>query len=168
MSIVEWFQNLFHREKTWRDLDALPDEVLSKQELDGLQHEVIQELKHLQAEAGDSKTAKPQALFYIHKYIDSKFDKNDFDVNTYYSKKQNIIDRNYAAGLGELNSEITGYRELLDEIKEVEQRMRRKINILDTEANLDPTQTGSYDDSAELLKQVQALPTSIQWSTAKE
>ena len=156
----------------WRDLEALPEEVVSKKELDLLQKEVIIELEHVQASAkksGDGElTAEPQALFYYHKYIDAKFNKNDFDVETYFARKQNIIDRKYAEGLGELNQEFTGYKELLEEISEYEQRFRRKTNELDPESKMDLEAPGTYDDSAKLLEQIKLLPNEINWEKQKE
>lgn len=172
--------NIFHRkdedmaiaDADWRDLDALPKEVISKKELDELQEEVIMELDRLQrdtvAQMNDSPTAKPQTLFYYHKYIDAKFNKSDFDVDTYFSKKQNIVDQKYAEGLGDIRSEFTGYKELLNEIHEVDQRLRRKINKLDPTSSIDLEAIGTYDDSALLLEQINELPEELDWSRFKE
>ncbi|MDO4889236.1 MAG: hypothetical protein Q4A25_00885 [Candidatus Saccharibacteria bacterium] len=165
--------NFLHRRKNedeeldWRDLNSLPKEAVSKKELDSLQKEVVEELRQLQEDAirdaGETSTAKPQTLYYYHKYIDAKFSKEDFDIDTYFTKKQNIIDQKYAEGLGDIKSEFTGYKELLTEIREVDQRLRRKINKLDPSSNIDLEAIGTYDDSEMLLVQINELSAGINW-----
>lgn len=159
-------------ESDWRDLNSLPKEAVSKKELDALQNEVIEELGHLQEEAiresGETSTAKPQTLYYYHKYIDAKFSKEDFDIDTYFTRKQNIIDQKYAEGLGDVKSEFTGYKELLVEIREVDQRLRRKINKLDPSSNIDLGTIGTYDDSEILLNQINELSAGINWDNFKK
>ena len=156
----------------WRNLNALPREVVSKKELDSLQKEVINELEALQretvAQIGDRATAKPQTLYYYHKYIDAKFNKGDFDVDTYFTQKQNIVDQKYAEGLGDIRAEFTGYKELLDEIREADQRLRRKINKLDPSSDIGLDSVGTYDDSVRLLEVINELPEEINWNEFEE
>ncbi len=168
------FFNFFTRKKDedadydWRDLDALPKEIVSEKELDAMQDEVVKKLTNLEQDtikqAGDIPTAKPQALFYCHKYIDAKFNKEYFDIDTYFSRKQNIVDQKYAEGLGDIKAEFTGYRELIEEIKEVDWRLRKKINKLDPSSNVNLDVAGTYDDSEALLEQINELPAGINWN----
>ena len=170
--------NFFHRKKDedanadWRDLNSLPKEAVSKKELDALQDEVVEELERLQndaiEQAGETPSAKPQTLYYYHKYIDAKFNKSDFDIDTYFTKKQNIIDQKYAEGLGDVKSEFTDYKELLNEINEVDQRLRRKINKLDPNSNIDLNAVGTYDDSAEFLEKINSIQEEINWNNLEE
>lgn len=152
----------------WRNTDLLPQEVLTKTELDNLQKEVLDELNSLQVSTierfGATDTDKPQTLFYYHKYIDSKFNKNEFDVDTFYAKKQDIIDKKYAEGLGDVNAEFTGYKELIEEIKEVDQRLRRKTNKLDPESNIDIDLKCLYDDSDRIEEQIKKFTNEIDWA----
>lgn len=152
----------------WRNTDLLPQEVLTKTELDNLQKEVLNELNSLQVSTierfGATDTDKPQTLFYYHKYIDSKFNKNEFDVDTFYAKKQDIIDKKYAEGLGDVNAEFTGYKELIEEIKEVDQRLRRKTNKLDPESNIDIDLKCLYDDSDRIEEQIKKFTNEIDWA----
>lgn len=151
----------------WRDVDALPTEIVSKAELDSLQNEVVSEIESIQREAiansGAASTQKPQSLFYYHKYIDSKFDKGDFDIDTYFTKKQNIIDRKYAEGISDLKEEFTGYRELIEKIREVDNRLRHKTNKLDPTSNKDLTRAGVYDDSATVGALIDSIPDDLDW-----
>ena len=156
----------------WRNTDLLPQEVLTKKELDDLQNEVLEELDRLQVSTIQrfwaTDTDKPQTLFYYHKYIDSKFNKNEFDVETFYAKKQDIIDKKYAEGLGDVNAEFTGYKELIEEIKEVDQRLRRKTNKLDPESNIDMDLKCLYDDSEKIEEQIKNFPNEIDWAKLEE
>ena len=156
----------------WRNTDLLPQEVLTKKELDDLQKEVLDELDKLQVSTiqrfGATDTDKPQTLFYYHKYIDSKFNKNEFDVETFYAKKQDVIDKKYAEGLGDVNAEFTGYKELIEEIKEVDQRLRRKTNKLDPESNIDIDLRCLYDDSERIEAQIKNFSNEIDWAKLEE
>lgn len=170
--------NIFRQKKEeqadsdWRDLNSLPIEAVSKKELDALQKEVVEELRQLQEDAvresGETSSAKPQTLYYYHKYIDAKFNKEDFDIDTYFTQKQNIIDQKYAEGLGDIKSEFTGYKELLIEVREVDQRLRRKINKLDPSSNIDLEAIGTYDDSEKLFTQINEISAGINWDIIKE
>lgn len=156
----------------WRNTDLLPQEVLTKKELDDLQKEVLDELDKLQVSTierfGATDSDKPQTLFYYHKYIDSKFNKNEFDIETFYAKKQDIIDKKYAEGLGDVNAEFTGYKELIEEIKEVDQRLRRKTNKLDPESNIDIDLKCLYDDSDRIEEQIRNFSNEIDWAKLEE
>lgn len=154
--------NFFHKKKDespdWRKPEAIPKEVLSKKELDDLEHQVIAELR-------ENDTLHPQALFYIHKYIDAKFNKRDFDVDTAYAKKQNVIDELYAEGLSDIYSSFTGYKGLVDEITAARENLERIAKSLDMDnAEVD---TREYDDTEEIFKEIESLPTSLNWSTKK-
>lgn len=159
-------------EHTWRDLDALPKEILSKEELDRMQAEVVGELDRIQneeiAKAQATTDAKPQSIFYCHKYIDAKFNKNAFDIESHYVKKQNTVDHLYAEGYGELLKEVTGYKELLDNIKREENRMLYRLRELDPRAAESFDSTEPYDDPSEIEAAVASLPTKIQWKELEE
>lgn len=168
--------NIFRRQDDintdWRDLDALPKEVISKNELDELQNEVIQELKALQGDtinqSGEKSTAKPQTLYYYHKYIDAKFNKNDFNINTYFSKKQNIIDYKYAEGIGDIQAELAEYEELYKKAQELERRYRVKIAKLDPTFPLNNDINFSDDTILKMSAEVNALPQEIHWHQLEE
>ena len=151
--------SIFSRKKEdspdWRKPNAIPKEVLTKEELDDLEHQVIAELR-------ENDTLHPQALFYIHKYIDAKFDKRDFDIDTAYAKKQNIIDELYAEGISDIYSSFTGYKGLVGEITAAHndlERIAKKLDVDSTEAS-----TQEYDDTDEILREINALPTSLNWN----
>ncbi|MBR3052149.1 hypothetical protein IKG60_00825 [Candidatus Saccharibacteria bacterium] len=156
----------------WRNFDTLPSKVITKSELDQLQKEVVDEIETTLdgaiAKSGVNNDAKPQALFYCHKYIDSKFNKNNFDIDSYYHAKQNLIDQMYAEGLGEVEAELNEYSALVERTRAVEQRMRRKENVLDPESSLDETGSTICDDSEELRTRIADLPRILNWQIGKE
>lgn len=165
--MIDLLKKILHLDRDWRNLNALPKEVLSNRKLNQMEKKVVRELKKIQDQEIDKHhlphSAKPQALYYYHKYIDAKFSKRNFDVDTLFNQKQSIIDQKYAEGLGELHDEITGYRELIAEIREAEKRMHRRMSVLDPDSSLDTNNDGTYDDSDDLLDQIQALPREINW-----
>ena len=160
----------------WRNFDNLPSRVVTKEELDRLQKEVVAEIEAT-LEDGIAKSdlkpeerneAKPQALYYCYKYIDSKFNKNDFDIDSYYHAKQNLLDQLYAEGLGEVEAELAEYNALLEATRDVEQRMRRKENDLDPESELDEKGSSIHDDSGKLSMEIASLPHVLNWQVGKE
>lgn len=153
--------NFFHKKDEspdWKKPEAIPKEVLSKKELDDLERQTIAELR-------DNDTLHPQALFYIHKYIDAKFDKKDFDVDTVYAKKQSVIDELYAEGISDIYSSFTGYKGLVDGITAARENLERIAKNLDME-NAEVS-SKEYDDTEEMLREIEALPTSLNWNIRK-
>ena len=160
------------KKQDWRNFDALPNKVITKSELDQLQKEVVYEIESALdgaiAKSGVNNDAKPQALFYCHKYIDAKFNKNNFDINSYYHAKQNLIDQMYAEGLGEVEAELDEYDALVEMTRTVERRMRRKENDLDPESALDEADSTVHDDSEELRAEIINLPRMLIWQKGEE
>lgn len=156
--IIEKVKNLFRREPDWRRPDAIPKEVISKAELDAMEKNSIWEIQK-----NDAFT--PQSLYYIHKYIDAKFSKNDFDVDTAFSKKQNKIDELYAEGLSDIYSAYTGYKMLVEKMDSLSERIARLSKKMDIETP--DVITKEYDDSEELFKEIKELPEFLDWSDKK-
>lgn len=142
----------------WMRPEGVPTEVLSKRELDALENRVVHELDK-------NNVLQPQALFYVHKYIDAKFNKKDFDVETAYANKQSIIDQMYAEGLSEIYSSFTGYKGLVDEISVARENFERIAKRLDAE-NIG-INAEEFDDTEEIRKEIEALPTSLAWGSKK-
>lgn len=156
--IIQWIKDKLHKELDWRKPDAIPKEVISKAELDAMEKASIVEI-----EKNDAFT--PQSLYYIHKYIDAKFSKNDFDVDTAFSKKQNIIDELYADGLSDIYSAYTGYCMLIEKMDTLSNRIVRLSKKMDIETP--EIVTKEYDDSQGLFNEINALPVKIDWSDKK-
>ena len=78
------------------------------------------------------------------------------------------MDQKYAEGIGDLKAEFTGYKELIDEIKEVDRRLRKKVNKLDPTSQVDEEALPTYDDSGLLQKQILELPEDIEWTKFEE
>ncbi len=154
-------------QRDWRDLRVLPKEIIPKRRLDKMEKTVVDDLKKIQDEEVTQhhlpSSAKPQALFYYHKYIDAKFNKWNFDIDRLFSDKQNIIDEMYAQGLGELNIELVNYQKQIKELKEAEQRMCRKLMMVDPEAESSLELSETYNDADELVRQILSLPHELNW-----
>ncbi len=139
----------------WRDPKATL-EVISKKELDALQNETINDLT-------TEGVVDPKALFYIHKYIDSKFNKKDFNVDERFINKANRLDQLYAEGKAEIYAEYTGYEELMERAKEADMRLRRAINALDPETFVSTEECKLFDDSDLLKEKFDKLADEIRW-----
>lgn len=139
----------------WRNPKATL-EVISKQELDSLQKETINDLS-------SEGVIDPKALFYIHKYIDSKFSKKDFNVEDRFINKANKLDQLYAEGRAEIYAEYTGYEELMERAREADMRLRRAIVALDPETTVPTDECKLYDDSELLKAQFEKLTDKLTW-----
>lgn len=182
MKIKEWINRIFRfnqeslaaEECDWRDLNVLPQEAVTKAELDALQDEVVGEVNEMQTEflqqkmLGDPELmVKPQSLYYFHKYIDAKFNKKNFDFDRYFLAKQNLVDRKYAEGLGELHSEIATYHDLLQRADELKKRLQKKIDLLDPETEVKIADI-ARENEANFGDELQKLPTQINWRKIEE
>lgn len=182
MKIKEWINRAFRssqeslvvEECDWRDLNVLPHEAVTKAELDALQNEVVCEVNEMQTEFLQKKMlgtpelmVKPQSLYYFHKYIDAKFNKKNFDFDRYFLAKQNLVDRKYAEGLGELHSEIASYHDLLQRADELKKRLQKKINLLDPEAEV-KIEDVVRENEISFRDGLQKIPTQINWRKIEE
>ena len=131
-------------------------EVLSKAELKAMQNEAIKDLE-------DEGVLNPKALFFVRKYIDAKFDGNDFNADDYYIDKANKLDQFYAAGKAEVYAECTGYGELMERAKEADLRLRRAIVALDPETDISTEDCKLINDAEEFMTKYHQLVDKLNW-----
>lgn len=131
-------------------------ELLSKEELRGMQQETIQDLQ-------DEGVLNPKALFYIRGYIDAKFDGNDFNSDGYFINKANKIDQFYAEGKAEVYAACTGYGELMERTKEADLRLRRAIVALDPKTVISTEDCKLVDDSEKFMNDYNQLTDKLNW-----
>lgn len=182
MKFLQQIKGLLQREKNnlvlenpdWRELNVFPQEAVTKEELDNLQNEVVEEINRMQDDFANKTSsesftfsAKPQSLYYFHKYIDAKFDKKNFDFDRFFFAKQNLVDRKYAEGMGELHSEIADYRDLMVSVNELGRRLQRKINQLDPDAKMRVDDL-LIQEHADFHTQLEKLPAKINWQEIEE
>ena len=131
-------------------------EIISKQELDGLQEEAINDLQ----EAG---VLKPEALRYVRQYIDAKFDENDFDIDGRFAAKANMLSQFYSEGKAEVYSAFTDYESQVERAIEADKRLRRAIMALDPETNIDTQISTVENDYSKLKERYNQLPSKLNW-----
>lgn len=136
-------------------------EVVSKKELSKIKENTKKELKK-------EKVVDPKALFYIHKYIDARFNKSSFIISSRYIEKQNQIDTLYAEGRAKTFSTLTEYEDVMKALDEAEKRYKRALVNMDYKIK-DELQNKTFEnDLNDLRNSFNEIPSKLNWGDTNE
>lgn len=107
------------------------------------------------------KLMDPKALFYLHKYINSKFEKGKTEIYTDYFKEQNKIDELYALGIAETIKLLEEYKIQMNTMCENEKSYKKAAERLDKESFVSPSII--EDDYKLLLDEFTKLNERLDW-----
>lgn len=107
------------------------------------------------------KLMDPKALFYLHKYINSKFEKGKTEIYTDYFKEQNKIDELYALGIAETLKLLEEYKIQMNTMCENEKSYKKAAERLDKESFVSPSII--EDDYKLLLDEFTKLNERLDW-----
>lgn len=154
--------NLFVKPKDidWRDpISSL--EVVSEKELRKIKDDT-------KAELNKENVVDPKALFYIHKYIDARFNKSSFIISSKYIEKQNQIDTLFAEGRAKTFSALSEYEDVMKELEEAEQRYKRALINMDYKIKDELKNKTFENDLNELRNSFNEIPNKINWGDSNE
>ena len=107
------------------------------------------------------KLMDPKTLFYLHKYINSKFEKGKTEIYTDYFKEQNKIDELYALGIAETIKLLEEYKIQMNTMYENEKSYKKAAERLDKESFVSPSII--EDDYKLLLDEFTKLNERLDW-----
>lgn len=107
------------------------------------------------------KLMDPKALFYLHKYINSRFEKGKTEIYTDYFKEQNKIDELYALGIAETIKLLEEYKIQMNKMYENEKSYKKAAERLDSESFIAPSII--EDDYKLLLDEFTKLNEILDW-----
>lgn len=136
-------------------------EVISKKELEKIKKKTKKELKK-------ENVVDPKALFYIHKYLDARFNKSSFIISSRYIEKQNQIDTLFASGRAETFSLLTEYEDVMKALDEAEKRYKRALVNMDHKVK-DELQNKSFENDLKALRNsFNEIPSRLNWGDTNE
>ncbi len=147
--------NLIPDENDWHN-PKYALKVIKEKELKKIKKKVIKELKKEQI-------INPKTLFYLHKYIDSSFNKKALNIEGRYIDKQNKLDYLYALGKSEVYALVSQYYDAVNEVTEAEERLRKTIIELDPKTTGKINDTVIFEDDKDFYEQLRSLPEKLEW-----
>ena len=130
--------------------------VIKDKELKKIRKKVIKELKK-------EDVINPKSLFYLHKYVDSSFNKKTLNIEGRFIEKQNTIDQLYAKGKSEIYSNIAEYYDLIREIKEADMRLRNAVMQLEPKSKRVVNKNTIYNDDVSFNNKFNSLKEKLDW-----
>lgn len=130
--------------------------VIKDKELKKIRKKVIKELKK-------EEVINPKSLFYLHKYVDSSFNKKTLNIEGRFIEKQNTIDQLYAKGKSEIYSNIAEYYDLIREIKEADMRLRNAVIQLEPKSKRVVNKNTIYNDDVSFNNKFNSLKEKLDW-----
>ena len=130
--------------------------VIKDKELKKIKKKVIKEIKK-------EEIINPKTLFYVHKFIDSSFNKKSLNIEGRFIDKQNSIDQLYVLGKAEVYANISEYYDLVKEVREAEERLKNAIVELDTKVNRNLNKENIYNDETSFWKRMNNLSNKLDW-----
>lgn len=152
---IPFIKNMIHDEMDWHDPKYVL-KVIKDKELKKIKKKVIREIKK-------EDIINPKTLFYVHKYIDSSFNKKALNIEGRFIEKQNSIDQLYAVGKSEIYASVSEYYDLVKEVREAEERLRNAIVELDNKVDRNLNKENVYSDDTSFWKRIKALPNKLDW-----
>lgn len=105
----------------------------------------------------------PKTLFYLHKYVDSSFNKKTLNIEGRFIEKQNTLDQLYAKGKSEIYSNIAEYYDLIREIKEADIRLRNAVMQLEPKSQRVVNKNIVYNDDVTFKNKFNSLKEKLDW-----
>lgn len=130
--------------------------VIKDKELKKIRKKVIKELKK-------EEVINPKTLFYLHKYVDSSFNKKTLNIEGRFIEKQNTLDQLYAKGKSEIYSNIAEYYDLIREIKEADIRLRNAVMQLEPKSQRVVNKNIVYNDDVTFKNKFNSLKEKLDW-----
>ncbi len=147
--------NFVHTDMDWHNPKYVLN-VIKEKDLKRIRKKVLKEIKK-------EDIINPKTLFYVHKFIDSSFNKKALNIEGRFIEKQNSIDQLYALGKSEMYASISEYYDLVKEVREAEERLRNAVCELDTKVDRNLNKDTLYSDDTSFWRRFKTLPIKLDW-----
>ena len=117
---------------------------------------VLEELKN-------EKVINPKALYYLRKYVDASFNKKTVNIEGRFLEKQNTLEQLYATGKAEIYELIAEYYDILREIREADDRLKKAVLALEPNSERVVNKEVIYKDDLSFSKRFNELPKKLEW-----
>ena len=155
LSKIPFIGNFFKNEADWHNPKYIL-KVINEKELRKIRKRILKELKK-------EDVINPKGLYYLRKYIDSSFNKKTVNIEGRYIEKQNELEQLYATGKAEVYESIAEYYDILREIREADERLKRAVLALEPNSDRVVNKDVIYQDDSSFNEKFNRLPDKLEW-----
>lgn len=155
LSKIPFVKNFFPDEEDWHNPKYIL-RVIDEKELRKIRKTILKDLKK-------EEVVNPKALYYLRKYIDASFNKKTVNIEGRFIEKQNILEQLYATGKAEVYEAIAEYYDVLREIREADERLKKAVIALEPNSNRVLNKEVVYEDDSEFNERFNKLPEQLDW-----
>ena len=155
LSKIPFIGNFFVKENDWHNPNYIL-KVINENELISIRERVLSELKK-------EDVINPKVLYYLRKYIDASFNKKTVNIEGRFIEKQNELEQLYATGKSEVYESIAEYYDILREIREADERLKKAVLALEPNSERVVNKDVVYEDDSSFNERFNKLPESLKW-----
>lgn len=155
LSKITFVNNFFNKDYDWHNPKYIL-KVIGDKELRKIRKRVLKDLKK-------EKVINPKALYYLRKYVDASFNKKTINIEGRFIEKQNELEQLYATGKAEVYELIAEYYDILREIREADERLKKAVLELEPNSMRVVNNEVIYKDDSSFSKNFNELPKQIDW-----
>lgn len=155
LSKIPFVKKFFLDEEDWHNPKYIL-RVIDEKELRKIRKTILKDLKK-------EEVVNPKALYYLRKYIDASFNKKTVNIEGRFIEKQNILEQLYATGKAEVYEAIAEYYDVLREIREADERLKKAVIALEPNSNRVLNKEVVYEDDSEFNERFNKLPEQLDW-----
>jgi len=155
LSKIPFINSFFNKEDDWHEPNYIL-KVINEKELRKIRKRILKDLKK-------ENVVNPKALFYLRKYVDASFNKKTVNISGRFIEKQNKLEQLYATGKAEIYELIAEYYDLLREIREADERLKKAVLELEPNSQRVVNKEVIYEDDSSFLEKFNELPEQLEW-----
>lgn len=152
---IPFISKLFNKDDDWHEPKYIL-KVINERELRKIRRRILKDLKK-------EKVVNPKALFYLRKYVDASFNKKTVNISGRFIEKQNKLEQLYATGKAEIYELIAEYYDILREIREADERLKKAVLELEPNSKRVVNKEIIYEDDSKFLEEFNKLPEQLEW-----
>ena len=139
LSKIPFVNNFFNKDYDWHNPKYIL-KVIGDKELRKIRKRVLKDLKK-------EKVINPKALYYLRRFIE----------------KQNELEQLYATGKAEVYELIAEYYDILREIREADERLKKAVLELEPNSMRVVNNEVIYKDDSSFSKNFNEIPEQLDW-----
>lgn len=155
LSKIPFISNFVQKDNDWHNPKYIL-KVINEKELRKIRRKVLADLKK-------EKVINPKGLYYLRKYIDASFNKKTVNIEGRFIEKQNELEQLYATGKAEVYESIAEYYDILREIREADERLKKAVLALEPKSDRVVNKDVVYEDDSSFNERFNELPDRLEW-----
>ena len=155
LSKIPFINNFINQDDDWHNPKYIL-KVINEKELRRIRRRILRDLKK-------EKVINPKALYYLRKYVDASFNKKTVNIEGRFIEKQNTLEQLYATGKAEVYESIAEYYDILREIREADERLKKAVLELEPNSKRVVNKEVIYKDDTSFSEHFNELPEQLDW-----